>query len=234
MVAIPTPAVTVDADMDSGVDATLRLWQLISPSLPVGAYAYSNGLEQLIATCDVRNETDVAEWLDDMLTAGLARTDLPVLIRVQLAAAGDDVGTAIRWCRRLLAMRDTAELRFADRSMGDALARLLAGLGVRIPEGPWPFAGAFAFAAAAWGVPVGDAALGYAWSWCESQVAAAIKLVPLGHTAGQRVMLGRAAAIRAAVALALSLDDGEIGFGMPGLAIASARHETQYTRLFRS
>src|SRR5690606_3111372 len=135
---------------------------------------------------------------------------------------------------RLLAMRDTAELRFADRSMGDALARLLAGLGVRIPEGPWPFAGAFAFAAAAWGVPGGAAALGDAWSWCESQVAAAIKLVPLGHTAGQRVMLGRAAAIRAAVALALSLDDGEIGFGMPGLAIASARHETQYTRLFRS
>src|SRR5690606_42081895 len=143
VVASATPAVTVDADMDCGVDATLRLGQLITPGLPVGAYAYSNGLEQLIATCDVRNETDVAEWLDDMLTAGLARTDLPVLIRVQLAAAGDDVGTAIRWCRRLLAMRDTAELRFADRSMGDALARLLAGLGVRIPEGPWPFAGAF-------------------------------------------------------------------------------------------
>lgn len=188
----------------------------------------------MIDAGDVRSEGDVAEWLDDMLTAGLARTDLAVLIRVQRAAADGDVDTALRWCRQLLAMRETAELRFADRSMGEALARLLAELGVPMPEGPWPFAGAFAFAAADWGVPAADAAAGYAWSWCESQVAAAIKLVPLGHTAGQRVMLGRTAAIRAAVELALSLGDGEIGFNMPGLAIASARHETQYTRLFRS
>jgi len=232
--AIPTRAVDVDADQASDVDATLRLWQLISANLPVGAYAYSNGLEQVIDAGDVRNEADVAAWLDDMLTAGLARTDLPVLIRVQRAAARGDVEIAMCWCRRLLAMRETAELRFADRNMGDALVQLLADLGVRMPEGPWPFAGAFAFAAAEWGVPVADAATGYAWSWCESQVAAAIKLVPLGHTAGQRVMLGRTAAIRSAVALALSLDDPEIGFSMSGLAIASARHETQYTRLFRS
>src|SRR5690606_24198399 len=129
---------------------------------------------------------------------------------------------------------ETSELRLGDRGMGEALARLLEDLGVCVPRCEWPFAGAFAFAAAHWNIPIADAAAGYAWAWCESQVAAAIKLVPLGHTAGQRVMLGRAETIESAVERALRLDDAEIGFGMPALAIASARHETQYTRLFRS
>jgi urease accessory protein len=220
--------------MPISAEGTLRLWQLISPNLPVGAYSYSNGLEQVIETGDVRNEGDVAQWLDEVLSTGLARTDLPVLMRVQRAVAVGDIRTAMRWCRKLLAMRETSELRFADRSMGDALARLLEDLGVRMPEGTWPFAGAFGFAAAHWGMPIADAAAGFAWSWCESHVAAAIKLVPLGHTAGQRLMLGRTACVLAAVASAARIDDGQIGFGMPGLAIASARHETQYTRLFRS
>lgn len=220
--------------MRISAEGSLRLWQLISPNLPVGAYSYSNGLEQVIEAGDVRCEADVAEWLDDVLTTGLARTDLAVLIRVQNAVARGDLADAMRWCRKLLAMRETSELRFADRSMGGALAKLLEDLGVRMPEGAWPFAGAFGFAAAHWGVPSAEAAAGYAWSWCESHVAAAIKLVPLGHTAGQRLMLGRSASVLAAVASALQVTDGAIGFGMPGLAIASARHETQYTRLFRS
>lgn len=220
--------------MHTSAASSTRLWQLISPNLPVGAYSYSNGLEQVIEAGDVRSERDVAGWLDDMLSTGLARTDLPVLMRVQAAVSTGRIESAMRWCRKLLAMRETSELRFADRSMGDALARLLADLGLRMPECAWPFAGAFGFAAARWGVPIADAAAGFAWSFCESHVAAAIKLVPLGHTAGQRVMLGRTESVLAAVASASRVGDGDIGFGMPGLAIASARHETQYTRLFRS
>lgn len=214
--------------------ARLRLWQLISPSLPVGAYAYSNALEQVVETGVVGSEAQTAAWIDDMLREGLARTDLPVLVRVHAAVTVGDLDAASRWCRLLVAMRETAELRFADRSMGEALARLLADLGVPVPGRDWPFAGAFGVAAAHWNVPIAEAAAGYAWAWCESQVAAAIKLVPLGHTAGQRLMLGRTACVLAAVASAARIDDGQIGFGMPGLAIASARHETQYTRLFRS
>src|SRR5690606_30709854 len=98
----------------------------------------------------------------------------------------------------------------------------------------WPFAGAYAFGAAHGGVSAVLAAAGYAWAWCESHVAAAIKLVPLGHTAGQRILLGLGPAIEAAVARACALGDDDIGYGMPGFAIASARHETQHTRLFRS
>lgn len=220
--------------MPISAEASLRLWQLISPNLPVGAYSYSNALEQVIDAGDVRSEADAAEWIDDLLLEGIARTDLPVLIRAHYAFASGDADTAARWCRTLAAMRETAELRFADRSMGEALLRLLEDLGVRAPRCEWPFACAFAFASAHWGIAAADAAAGYAWSWCESQAAAAIKLVPLGHTAGQRLLLGRSSSIRAAVDRALRLDDDEIGFGMPALAIASARHETQYTRLFRS
>lgn len=214
--------------------ASLRLWQLISPSLPVGAYAYSSALEHVVETGGVRSERTAAEWIDGMLRDGLARTDLPILLRVHGAGAVRDVDNALRWCRTLIAMRETMELRAADRNMGQALARLLEDLGMPMPSCDWPFAGAFAFAAAQLGVPAAHAAAGYAWAWCESQVAAAVKLVPLGHTAGQRILLGLGASIEAAVARASCLDDEDIGFGMPGFAIASARHETQHTRLFRS
>lgn len=213
--------------------ASLRLWQLISPSLPVGAYAYSSGLEQVVETGRVRSERDAAEWIEGVLH-GLARTDLPILLRVHGAVAARDLDEAIEWCRTLVAMRETAELRAADRHMGQALACLLEDLGLPMPRCDWPFAGAYAFGAAHGGVSAVLAAAGYAWAWCESHVAAAIKLVPLGHTAGQKILLGLGPAIEAAVVRACRLDDAEIGYSMPGLAIASARHETQHTRLFRS
>lgn len=223
-----------DAAATANLAPALRLWQLISPSLPVGAYAYSNALEHVVAAGGVHDEAQAAAWLDDLLLESIARTDLPILLRVRRAAGAGDTDAVVAWCDRLVAMRETAELRFADRAMGEALARLLCDLGVSLPACDWPFAGAFAYAAARFAVSAEDAAAGYAWSWCESQVAAAIKLVPLGHTAGQRLMLGRGEAIQAAVARAYDIGDDEIGFNMPGLAIASARHETQYTRLFRS
>jgi urease accessory protein len=103
-----------------------------------------------------------------------------------------------------------------------------------VPERRLPFASAFAVAAVAWSIPADDACAGYAWAWCEAQVAAAVKLVPLGHTAGQRTLLALGAEIPAVVEIAAACRDDDIGVSLPGLAIASALHETQYTRLFRS
>src|SRR5690606_39842440 len=122
------------------------LWQLISPSVPVGAYSYSSALEQVIEAGDVRSEADTAGWIDDLLRDGLARTDLPVLVRVQSAAEKGDGEAVARWCGALLAMRETSELRLGDRGMGEALARLLEDLGVCVPRCKWPLAGAFACA----------------------------------------------------------------------------------------
>jgi len=211
-----------------------RLWQLISPALPVGAYSYSQALEYVHFEGIVHDEASTLEWLRDLLAHGIARLDLPILERVHRAWASRDELAVRRWSRELEARRETAELRFEDMSMGGALTQLLTSLGEPIPERRLPFASAFAVAAVNWSIPLEDACAGYAWAWCEAQVAAAVKLVPLGHTAGQRLLLALGADIPAAVTRAAACRDHDIGASLPGLAIASALHETQYTRLFRS
>jgi urease accessory protein len=211
-----------------------RLWQLISPALPVGAYSYSQALEYVHFEGIVRDESSALQWLRDLLAHGVARLDLPILERVHRAWTARDELAVRRWSRELEARRETAELRFEDLSMGSALAQLLTSLGEHVPERRLPFASAFAIAAVSWSIPVEDACTGYAWAWCEAQVAAGVKLVPLGHTAGQRLLLALGDEIPAAVARAAACRDCDIGASLPGLAIASALHETQYTRLFRS
>jgi len=214
--------------------ATARLWQLISPTLPVGAYSYSQALEYVIDAGIVRDEAGVRRWLGELLEHGVGRLDLPILLRVHRAwSAGDSLGVR-RLSRLLEAMRETAELRFEDLAMGGALTQLLASLGEPLPERRLPFASAFAVACVNWQVPADDACAGYAWAWCEAQIAAAVKLVPLGHTAGQRVLLALGAALDSVCESAAAVADDDIGASLPGLAIASALHETQYTRLFRS
>jgi urease accessory protein len=213
---------------------SLKLWQLISPALPVGAYSYSQALEYVHFEGTVHDERSALAWLSDLLAHNIARLDLPILERVHHAWTAHDELAVRRWSRELEARRETAELRFEDLSMGSALLQLLTSLGEPMPERRLPFASAFAIAAVNWSIPVAEACAGYAWAWCEAQVAAAVKLVPLGHTAGQRMLLALGLEIPAAVRRAAACRDAEIGASLPGLAIASALHETQYTRLFRS
>lgn len=219
--------------------ALLRLLQLTSPSLPVGAYAYSQGQEWAVAAGWIHDEASLVVWLGEQLEHGIARVDLPVLARLCAAARqGDEVGL-LRWSRTLIAMRETHELRTDDAARGRALARLLRDLGID-SAAPWveraevPFATAVAVAGTAWDLPADALLTTYAWGWLENQVLAAVKLVPLGQVAGQRVMLALAARIPAATTTALALADDEIGGTLPIVALASSLHETQYTRLFRS
>ena len=219
--------------------AELRLWQLISPSLPVGAYAYSAGLETAIESGWVVDTESLQQWVAGQLEAGLAGLDLPVLRRLHRAWAQGDDHAVTAWTTRLLASRESAELRAEDIHIGRALARLLNGLGIESAavldrRHAVSFATAFALAAHAWSIPVDVACRAYAWAWCENQVAAAIKLIPLGQSDGQRALAIIAEAIPAAVDSAAALPDGEIGATTPGLGMASSWHETQYTRLFRS
>jgi urease accessory protein len=214
--------------------STLKLWQLISPALPVGAYSYSQALEYVHFAGVVHDESSATMWLRELLAHGVAKLDLPILERVHRAWAARDELAVRRLSRTLEARRETAELRFEDLAMGSALMQLLTNLGCVVPERRLPFASAFAVAAVNWAIPVDDACAGYAWAWCEAQVAAAVKLVPLGHPAGQRMLIALGLEIPAAVAAAAACRDDEIGASLPGLAIASALHETQYTRLFRS
>jgi urease accessory protein len=218
----------------------LRLWQLISPALPVGAYAYSAGLETACDAGWIANEAQTREWIAGQLGHSLAALDVPLLARLYAAWQAKDGAAVDYWNGYLQASRETSELLAEDRHLGTALAKLLSDLGLTAASA-WferrdaSFATSFALAAVHWKIPLEEAIAGYLWAWCENQVAAAVKLVPLGQTAGQRLLLALAAAIPAAVEYGLAIEEPEdIGAGCPGVILASMQHETQYSRLFRS
>jgi urease accessory protein len=219
--------------------ANLRLWQLISPALPVGAYAYSGGLESALHSEWLRDAAEVEQWITGLLQHTLCCLDIPVLQRCYAAWTDADIKQVKYWSAFILAARESSELYAEDLQLGRALATLLNDLD--IPEAKSlrladdaPFVSLLALAGVNWQVPIEQLAAGLLWSWSENQVAAAIKLMPLGQTAGQKMLLNIANVIPDAVATGLALDDDEIGAMAPGLGIASAMHEMQYSRLFRS
>lgn len=238
---IPMAATATATDMHPHLDAPalLRLLQLASPTLPVGAYAYSQGLEWAVEAGWVTDEATLGRWLDEQLTESFGRVDLPILSRLYVAARAGDDAAMQRWARDLVARRETRELVADDRDRGRALARLLRDLGIDaaaswVERDDAPFAAVAALAAGAWDVPLDPLLNAYAFGWIENQVLAGVKLIPLGQVAGQRLLLGLTPRIPAVVESALALGDDEIGGTLPILAIASSLHETQYTRLFRS
>ncbi len=219
--------------MTTGTDPT-RLWQLISPTLPVGAYHYSQGLEQAVCSGWVQDEASARAWIAGLLGATVARVDLPVLIRVHAAWRKRDADAVRHWDDVSRACRETAQLREEEANMGVALMRLARTLDAQVPGSPLGFTAAFATLAADWEIAPADMAKGYAWSWSENQVAAAVKLVPLGHSAGQRMLRSLGDAVELAVNTASARGDAEIGCMAPGHALACAWHETKEVRLFRS
>lgn len=232
-----------ETETDAALLARVRLLHLASPATPVGSYAYSQGLEWACHAGWVADEKGLRDWLSGALEYPLARADLPLLGRLWRACAAGDWQAVERWNALLLALRETAELRAEELRRGRALANWLAGLGM--DDGKTPlfrpgispgisYAALYAYAASAWGAALADAALAYVWSWLENQAIAAVKLIPLGQTQGQRALSTVAARLPAVVEGAMAREDHEIGFSAPALAIASARHESQYSRLFRS
>lgn len=218
--------------------AQFRLWQLLSPSLPIGNYAYSQGLEYAVETGWVRDENEMREWITGMVSNLHQQLDVPVLARLYRAWSAADIDSVMRWNEYLLATRETSELALEDCQLGRALCVLLKNLdchNLSLLDGrDVSFACALAAAGAQWRIPLTQLAQAYIWMWLENQVAAAIKLVPLGQTAGQRILFQLSTLLDAVVEQALQVSDENIGQSAMALAIASARHETQYTRIFRS
>lgn len=222
-----------------GASGLVRLLQLASPALPIGAFAFSQGLEAVVEAGLVRDEASALEFLSGVLGDGLVRLELPVLVRLERAALESDADAALRWSEFLLASRESMERRQEDQHLGRALARLLGDQGVP-GAAAWytrpevTHAALFALGGVHFGVPREALLLGYAFSWAENQVGALSRLVPLGQLAAQRVLAALGGLIPRACERALELDDMELGATLPGLALASALHETQYTRLFKS
>jgi len=226
-------------DTVTSAEPLLRLMHLVSPSLPVGAFTYSQGLEWAVEAAWIRTAEDLESWLRDQLQNAFATLDLPLFCRMHAAAFALDLDAMGRWIDWLLAGRETSELRAEEANRGRALAELLMAWGLPGAAECRPVlarsqAAGFAFAAAAWGIPTRHAALGYAWGWLENLVLAAVKIVPLGQTQGQKALSRLIADIPVVVERAMVLGADEIGASSPALAIASSAHETQYTRLFRS
>lgn len=213
--------------------ALLRLLWLASPALPVGGFSYSEGLEAAVEAGLVHDEASAGDWLIAQLQASLARADLAVVAAaVEAARAGDAARIAQldAWVRQT---RESGELRQQTEQMGRSLGEWQRSLGAPAPaERTYPVA--FARAAADSGAGTRAIALAFAFGWAENMMQSAIKAVPLGQGAGQRILARLAQAIPGAVDHALGLDDAGRQAFTPMLAILSARHEIQYSRLFRS
>lgn len=229
-----------------------RILQLSSVSLPVGGYAFSQGMEMAIERGWIRKQDDVEEWIRLQLKDSMAGIDLPILRESMRASEADQVERLVFLNDLALASRETKELRLTDTAMGEALLRLLRSLDFEIPvfkgsesfkalkdsdplnTTEYSFVVLFGFACSRWDIPYEMAANGFLWSWLENQVAAATKLVPLGQTQAQLLLTKLQTAINETIALSEGVSEDNIGGGLPGMAIASALHERQYSRLFRS
>jgi urease accessory protein len=221
----------------------LRLLHLASPALPIGAFHFSQGLEYAVEVGWVRDEATAGEWIGGVAGASLATLDLPVLHRLHDAWQRADHAEVKRWNAFLIASRETQESRAEDRHLGAALLRVLAEFGLQTALfGANPakhvvgvsHATAFSFACVEWGIDARSATQTFAWAWLENQVLAAVKLVPLGQSGGLRVIHTVVGTLTALCECAADLSDSDIGISTASNAIASGRHETQYTRLFRS
>lgn len=221
----------------------VRLLHLASPALPVGAFSYSQGLEWAVESGAVRNESEALGWIRDALHFALARCETPALIGLMRAWTRQDAAEVRRLNAEFIATRETAELRAETLQMGYSLARLLRDL----PEMPialketlnslqeTAYPTPWAAAAAHWQIDEHAAVSAYLWAWLENQVMAAVKLVPLGQTAGQRMLAALSPALPSLADEALRRAESEDWENFtPGMTLASCQHETQYTRLFRS
>ena len=219
-------------------EALIRLLQLASPALPVGAYTYSQGLEWAVESGTVRDEASAQAWIDACLAFGIARFEAVYLAHMLEAWMAGDVDALTALDADFVASRESAELRAETLQMGHSLVRLLGDLGAAPPaladfaEPSFPLA--WSCAAAAWGVSVPEAVAGYLWAWAENQVMAAVKAVPLGQTAGQRMLLALGGKISALAQTVVDTGLDATCNYLPAFAIACSCHETQYTRLFRS
>ena len=222
--------------------ALLQLMQLASPALPVGGFSYSEGLEAAVEAGLVRDETQAGDWLLAQLHLSLERADLPVLAQALPAWQRQDVARVEQLNQWLGLTRESAELRLQTQQMGRSLAEWLKNrddADARVPQlaglrpaPTWPVA--FGLAAALAGAPLRETLLAFGFGWAENMVQAAIRCVPLGQSAGQRMLARLSLALPEAVDRAAARSEDRWQAHTPGLAILSSQHETQYSRLFRS
>ncbi len=223
---------------ETGDLALTSLLQLISPSLPIGGYTWSQGIEWAVEAGWIGDATELQAWLEGLMHTSLHYLELPLLKRMLGAWSHDDLAWLDELNQRLIASRETHELRLEETSRARAFCDLLLSLQPDAAEFERHLRrsqlACFSFACHRWGIDYARAGQGLAMSWLENLVLSAVKIVPLGQTAGQQVIFDLGTQIPALVTSAGQVDDDQVGASSMAMAIASANHETQYTRLFRS
>ncbi|NQV10411.1 MAG: urease accessory protein UreF [Cyanobacteria bacterium] len=219
----------------------LQLLQLVSPALPVGAFSYSEGLEVLVQAQQITSAGDLRGWLEAELDRGAIAIEAAALGPLQAALRrwrdGDSQSELIDLDGWLLALREAPELRAQQRQMGRSLLQLLAELGWPLPSSPapvlaWPAAWAWAGLV----LELGQLELleAYLYGWVANQVSAAVRLIPLGPTQGQRLQLALAAPLARRAGQLIGVDPRQLWSGGVGAGMAQLGHAELYSRLFRS
>ncbi|MGL5080163.1 MAG: urease accessory protein UreF [Microcoleaceae cyanobacterium] len=239
------------------MNSILRLLQLASPALPLGAYSYSEGLETLVEKAIIQTEHDLESWLIQALTHGTIRLDAAVMLRAfrcysNQSYHNQNPSQLVDWNSWLSAAWETAELRQQSWQMGGSLMRLLLELDSintaqeldsNVPSlktyltatgKPYNHAIVFGVAVADWQIDQQHGLLGYLQSWVSNLIGAGVKLIPLGQTSGQKILLKLQPVILNSAEQILRLEDSDLVSCSWGLGLASMAHETQYSRLFRS
>lgn len=230
----------------------LRLLQLTSPALPVGAYSYSEGIEYLCNVGTIQTESDLCNWLKRELSFGFITTEAAIALRAYQAIMTSDISTLIYWNNWLSATRETEEVRLASWQMGQSLMKLWD----RLPDSQSStnlalcevlpkakdnsegqgcnYAIAFGIVAASLAIDPSNTVAGYIYGWLSNLVSAAVRVVPFGQTTGQQIIFGLSTDILQSSQSALQRLDNELEWCGWGVSLACANHETQYSRLFRS
>jgi urease accessory protein len=236
---VPITVIRVLAHITMRTDLALtRLFQLISPSLPIGGYTYSQGVEWAVEAGWIKSEDELDAWLSGLIESNLCYLELPVLFRMMDAWTSQDMDAIQHWNEYLLASRETLELRQEELNRARAFYQVLTSLDPAAKSHRDVLMGSqhacFSYACVHWGINQQNAAYGLSWSWLENTVLSAVKIIPLGQSAGQRVIFKLSERLPYIIEQAALVEDMDIGSSSMAMSIASAQHETQYTRLFRS
>lgn len=212
----------------------LGLLYLASPTLPIGSFAYSQGLEKAIDANLVHDKDSLLTWCRDFMSIGLAQLDVVLLAQIYRAVHDRDQSVLDELNTKVFATREAEELYLEERNLGQSIKRLITTQGfvledLQLPSNP-SFLLGFAWLAVALELSTDEMKTAFLWSWLENQTAVACKAIPLGQTDAQSILL----ALRQLVTELISSSDEELFGSLPGQVLLSVLHETQYSRLFRS
>ncbi|HAN81219.1 MAG TPA: urease accessory protein UreF [Gammaproteobacteria bacterium] len=210
----------------------IQALHLFSPSLPIGAFAFSQGLEAAIESRYVHDAESLRCWCDSVMRFSFTTLDCRCAVR-SYRADSESVFREVN--AELLASRETRELLQEDLLLGAAMKKWAIDQGVNVPEAEeYSLVCLYGWVSARYEIPEDWLVSGILWSWLDNQMLVAAKAIPLGQNALQGILSALKPVVAECVGMSRQSATTEAHSTVPLLSILSAQHETQYSRLFRS